>query len=241
MANARWKVGELSARTGVSVRALHYYEEIGLLAPSHRTASGHRRYAEADVARLQQIVSLRGLGLSLDEVAALLRRDDYSPLAVIEAHAAQARAQLERQRRLCHRLEAIAERLRSAGTPSAEDLLQTIEATTMIEKYFTPEQIDALKARRAAEGTTLAAEWSAVIDEARAAMDRGVDPASAEAQDLARRWGELFHRVTGGDPAIGDAMKAMWRGEASINGFDREAIRPVGQYIARAAAAAPKP
>jgi MerR family transcriptional regulator, thiopeptide resistance regulator len=56
-----WKVGELAKRTGVSVRALHHYDEIGLLSPSLRSASGYRLYTEADVIRLQQSASSRSL------------------------------------------------------------------------------------------------------------------------------------------------------------------------------------
>ena len=59
------KVGELARSSGVSVRTLHYYDEIGLLRPSQQTATGHRLYSRADVVRLQQIRSLRSLGLPL--------------------------------------------------------------------------------------------------------------------------------------------------------------------------------
>jgi DNA-binding transcriptional MerR regulator len=55
------KVGELAKQTGISVRTLHYYDEIGLLSPSGRTESDYRLYAEADIVRLQQIMSLRQL------------------------------------------------------------------------------------------------------------------------------------------------------------------------------------
>ena len=60
------KIGELASRTGLTVRTLHHYDEIGLLKPSHRTDSGHRLYTVRDLGRLQQIVSLRQLGFSLD-------------------------------------------------------------------------------------------------------------------------------------------------------------------------------
>ncbi len=60
------RIGELARRTGLSVRALHHYDAIGLLVPSARTDAGHRRYTAEDVARLQQIASLRALGLPLD-------------------------------------------------------------------------------------------------------------------------------------------------------------------------------
>ena len=63
-----WKVGALARQTGLTVRTLHHYDEIGLLAPSLRTGAGHRLYTADDLGRLLQILSLRQLGLSLDEV-----------------------------------------------------------------------------------------------------------------------------------------------------------------------------
>jgi DNA-binding transcriptional MerR regulator len=65
-------VGELSRASGVTVRTLHHYDEIGLCRPSQRTAAGYRLYDEADVLRLQQVLVLRELGLPLDEIAAVL-------------------------------------------------------------------------------------------------------------------------------------------------------------------------
>ena len=57
------KVGELARRTGLTVRTLHHYDEIGLLRPSLHTDSGHRLYTGRDVARLQQVLSLRAARL----------------------------------------------------------------------------------------------------------------------------------------------------------------------------------
>src|SRR5258707_13337974 len=86
-----WKVGELAKRTGVSVRALHHYDEIGLLSPSHRTSGGHRLYTEVDVARLQQIRSLRELGLGLDDIAKSLSDPALTLRRVVELHVARLR------------------------------------------------------------------------------------------------------------------------------------------------------
>ena len=74
---AGWKVGELARRTGLSVRTLHYYDEIGLLSPSQRTDGNHRLYDAVDVVRLQKIKSLRALGFSLREIRESLDRPDY--------------------------------------------------------------------------------------------------------------------------------------------------------------------
>ncbi|MFI8824566.1 MerR family transcriptional regulator [Streptomyces sp. NPDC053431] len=65
-------VGQVAGFAGVTVRTLHHYDAIGLLSPSARSAAGHRRYDDADLDRLQQILFYRELGFPLDEVAVLL-------------------------------------------------------------------------------------------------------------------------------------------------------------------------
>jgi MerR family transcriptional regulator, thiopeptide resistance regulator len=72
-------VGQVASFAGVTVRTLHHYDEIGLLSPSGRSHAGHRRYDDADLDRLQQILFYRELGFPLDEVAALLDDPDADP------------------------------------------------------------------------------------------------------------------------------------------------------------------
>ena len=146
------KVGELARRTGSTVRTLHHYDEIGLLKPSLLASSSHRPYATGDVARLQQILSLRQLGFSLEEISDCLDRPGFSPLEVVELHVAPLREQIRLQERLCDRLDAIAGRLRAAGEVSADDFLHTIEVMTMIEKVFPPRTDETVRGGRQAGG-----------------------------------------------------------------------------------------
>ncbi|MCW2904909.1 MAG: transcriptional regulator [Streptosporangiaceae bacterium] len=74
-----YSVGQVAGVAGITVRALHHYDEIGLLCPSGRSHAGHRRYDDADLDRLQQILFYRELGFPLDEVAALLDDPDADP------------------------------------------------------------------------------------------------------------------------------------------------------------------
>ena len=67
-----YTVGQLAERTGVTVRTLHHYDEIGLLAPASRGSSGRRLYDRDAVLRLQQILTYRTLGLALDEISRIL-------------------------------------------------------------------------------------------------------------------------------------------------------------------------
>src|SRR4051794_22866945 len=142
------KVGELARRTGLTVRTLHHYDEVGLLRPSLHTEAGHRLYTAGDVARLQQVLSLRQLGFSLEEVRDCLDREDFAPLEVVRLHVARLRGQIDLQRELCDRLEGLADFFRAAGEVSAFAFLRTIEVMTMIENYYTPEQLEALRKRR---------------------------------------------------------------------------------------------
>ncbi|GAA2794851.1 MerR family transcriptional regulator [Streptomyces showdoensis] len=67
-----YSVGQVAGFAGVTVRTLHHYDAIGLLSPGGRSPAGHRRYADADLDRLQQILFYRELGFPLEEVAVLL-------------------------------------------------------------------------------------------------------------------------------------------------------------------------
>lgn len=73
MADGHVQIGEVAARTGLSLRTIRYYEEVGLVAPSARSAGGFRLYSDDDVERLQIIKRMKPLDFSLDDMAALLR------------------------------------------------------------------------------------------------------------------------------------------------------------------------
>src|SRR5262249_46251520 len=104
--------------------------------------AGHRLYTADDVARLQQVVSLRQFGFSLEEIGDCLKQPDFAPLEVIRLHVARLREQIELQRGLCERLEALAASFDGAGEVSADAFLRAIEVMNMIENYYTPEQME---------------------------------------------------------------------------------------------------
>ncbi|HKB36497.1 MAG TPA: MerR family transcriptional regulator [Gemmataceae bacterium] len=241
------KVGELARRTGLTVRTLHHYDAIGLLRPSLHTEAGYRLYTAGDIARLQQVISLRQLGFGLDEIRDCLDRPGFSPLEIIDLHVARLREQIELQRKLCARLETLAVHVRAAGEVSADEFLRTIEEMTMLEamaeKYFTPEQLQVIKERREEVGQEhlerMQETWAELIALIRTEMEKGTDPADAKVQALARRWQDLLHESTGGDPEIQEAMKRLWeeQGDNLAAQFgSRYDSRPIWDYITRAIA-----
>lgn len=237
----RWKVGQLARRTGITVRTLHHYDEIGLLRPSERSRTGYRLYTESDVVRLQQILSLRQLGFSLEEIGACLREPGFTPLQVVELHRARVREQIERYQRLGARLQALAEHLRSAETVSAQEFIQTMEMITMFEKFYTPEQLKELEERRKTLGDErirqVEAEWPKLIAEVRSEMEKGTDPADPRVQQLAERWTSLLQEFTGGNAEIENSLRTLYEQEAMVAGMETGPMREMVAYISRAIAA----
>ncbi|HSK99547.1 MAG TPA: MerR family transcriptional regulator [Rubrobacteraceae bacterium] len=240
-----FKVGELAGRTGLSVRTLHHYDEIGLLSPSSRTGAGHRLYSADDVLRLQQIRSLRSLGFGLEEIRALLEGPALSPKKVIEMHVSGLEEQIRARQRFLRRLRAVAERLGSAEEVSAGELVGTamevIEMSEKIERYYTPEQLEYLAARRRALGEerirAVEEEWPQLMDAVRAEMEAGTDPRHERMQRLARRWMELVEEFTGGDAGITRSLGNMWQQEQEIQGIDTRETREMMEYVSKAMAA----
>ncbi len=248
MAFEALKVGELAKRTGLTIRTLHHYDEIGLLKPSLHTGSGHRLYAADDVARLQQIVSLRQLGFSLDEIRDCLTRPDFQPLEVVGMHLVKLREQIEFQRSLCERLEGLAAHFRSAREVSADEFLNTIEMMTMIENYYTPEQLEFLRQRREEAGPAGEEliqkgqqDWAELIEEYRVEMEAGTDPADPKLHALEQRRAALVSGFTGGNRGIEQSLKKMWTEQgdklAAQHGYDPRVM----EYLGKVAEAAKGP
>jgi DNA-binding transcriptional MerR regulator len=240
-----WKVGELAKQVGLSVRTLHYYDEIGLLPPSRRTDSGHRLYTAGDVVRLQRIKSLQQLGFTLREVRECLDRPGFPLQRVIQLHLSRLKERIELERRLCDLLERVAARLSSGEEISSGEFVDTvmevIEMSERLDKYYTPEQLEYLERRRREVGEErireAEAEWAELIAAVRAEMEAGTDPSTERVQVLARRWMGLVEEFTGGDPGIERSVGNMWRQEDDIHGIDTAEMRGMMAYVSEAMAA----
>ncbi|WP_225824895.1 MerR family transcriptional regulator [Streptomyces naphthomycinicus] len=100
-----YSVGQVAGFAGVTVRTLHHYDEIGLLAPGERTYAGHRRYGDADLDRLQQILFYRELGFPLDEIAVLLDDPDADPRSHLRRQHALLTGRIEKLQKMAAAVE----------------------------------------------------------------------------------------------------------------------------------------
>lgn len=239
--SSRLKVGELARRTGITVRTLHHYDELGLL-PARRSPSGHRLYGREELRRLQRILSLRRLGFSLEEIASCLDDPAFSLERTIGLHRARLDESIERMRRLRERLQRLESAVRTESD-SAEEILRTIEVTMSVEKYYTAEQLERLAARRAEVGEDriedIQNRWRELAAQVNRAMEEGVDASDRRVLALARRWRALTRETiagfTGGDPGVEASLRRVWREEPDL-GSDWGMGREVREYIGRALA-----
>jgi DNA-binding transcriptional MerR regulator len=104
-ADESYTVGQVAAFAHVTVRTLHHYDEIGLLVPGERSATGYRRYAGDDLARLQRILFYRELGFGLDEIATILDDPDTNPLDHLRSQHGLLTGRAERLRGLIGTVE----------------------------------------------------------------------------------------------------------------------------------------
>jgi DNA-binding transcriptional MerR regulator len=217
-----FRVGEVAALTGVSVRTLHHYDQIGLLRPSGYTEGGHRLYAEADLLTLQQVLTLRYLGFPLQQIGELLRRPDFDLLASMRVQRAAIQDRIAELERIDAVLAELIERRVAAGTWPWNLVVRTSAAVqqglsqggaTMdkMREYYTPGQLKQFEEVGRQVGQDEIDEiqrlWPPLLQEIRA--NQHLDPASAEARALADRWNELTRRTMAGYQSKPELLAAI--------------------------------
>ncbi len=222
------KVGELAKRSGLTVRALHHYDSIGLLSPSARTDAGYRLYHRDDVARLHQIQALRRFGVALADIGTFLANPGCRLPAIVDQQIEALTRQIEQAGALRDQLTRLKRQLAADEEPALADWLTTLELMTMYDKYFTKEQRERLPFFN---GTgQCIAEWDAIVARMHALRDAGTAPESPEVQQAARDWMIMLERDTGGDAQQLVRINAMQDQESAMRA--RNGITPeLGDYV----------
>jgi DNA-binding transcriptional MerR regulator len=229
-----YRIGQFAKKASVTVRALRFYDKVGLLSPLQQTGAGYRLYCEEDLLTLQQILALKFLGFSLEEIKHCLQRGPKSLPAIL----AQQRAMMQEKRaQLDVVIDALArtEALLGAGVCDWQSLVNVIQEIQMdqktewVRKYFTEEQLrtmyeltwasyseEALEKLKQPGAWTeedqkrATAQWQHVASEAKRLAASGADPGGEEAQAVARLKCELLAVVTQGDPEVAAGLAKWW-------------------------------
>ncbi|MDQ4215324.1 MerR family transcriptional regulator [Microbacterium capsulatum] len=222
MTGRDWSIQEIARLTGTTSRTLRHYDDIGLLPPSRIAANGYRHYDESALVRLQRILLLRELGLGLPQIAEVIGSGPAAgaptgsavvaaetEAAALDAHLAWLREEQTRLARQIASVEKTITALREGGTLMAENMFDGFDHTRYKEEVETRwgknayADSDRWWRELGAEGQ---AAWKARVAELNrdwiALAEADADPASAEAQDVARRHVEWLTGIPG-TPAYG--------------------------------------
>jgi DNA-binding transcriptional MerR regulator len=230
-----YRTGEFARKVAVSVRTLRYYDRVGLLSPSHHSQAGYRLYTDEDLVRLQQILALKFLGFSLEEIGACLRT---GPRRLPEVLAVQKAMLREKRAQIDTIIQAIEETEKVVQDDCAtwQAVVRVMEVMHMQgknewqNKYFTPEQRQKMAelsgmsySEEARHKLAERGEWTEEdqqrVDEQYAFLGAelkrlvaaGADPASAEAQAVAKLRRDLVAGFTQGDPGIEAGLRNWWQ------------------------------
>lgn len=201
-------VGEVAKKMGVTVRTLQYYDKEGLFSPSSESEGGRRLYTDKDVIKLYQILSLKHLGFSLDDIKNRLISLD-TPGDVASALTEQAVAIREK-------IETLSESLKEIETLQAEVLqmqsvdfkkyadiivnLQMKNEFYWVIKHLDDKTLDHFRSHFDKDSSLAMMEtFTRLIDEAIWLQKDGVPPESEKGQNLAKEFWKMLMEFTGGD------------------------------------------
>lgn len=213
------KISEFAEKAGVTVKTLLHYDKVGLLKPSDKTDSGYRVYRDDDFFRLQQILTLKFLGLSLKDIKVILNenKDNLSSLISIQKDALSTKKrQIET---VIDALEKAEEQIQNSGSVSVESLIDIIKVTKMekkvdwIQNYITKEEIVEIGTRLYGNLTKEELERrvnrnNEFMKEIKASAH--LSPDSPKAQELAKRWKNQIAEFANGDIKIEEKLNALY-------------------------------
>ncbi|HMA36605.1 MAG TPA: MerR family transcriptional regulator [Chloroflexia bacterium] len=241
-----YPIGRFARKAAVSIRTLRYYDQEGLFSPTQVTEAGYRLYTDEDLGTLQQILALKFLGFTLDEIRVLLRSGPRHLPAVLDQQKAMLQAKRAQLDGIIAAIEET-EKLLQAGPGDWESLVRVIQAMQQeqkpewVRKYLTPEQQQQMAALAAqsysaaaraqladrvwteADQQQASAQWAAIGAEIGRLTALGADPTGPEAQALAQQYRALIGAFTGGDPDIAAGLRHWWQNVAALP----ETARPV--------------
>jgi len=203
-----YTVKRLAAISGVSVRTLHWYDEVGLLKPACHSANGYRLYEEVQLLTLQQILFYRELGFELKQIKRILGQSAFDRVAALKSHRTVLREKLARTRQLIATIDRTIKHLKGTKKMKNQDLFagfdpkqQAMHEQYLIERYGADmkESIAQSKARvkdwTKSQWEKSGAAFGDICHDLVALIERRLSPESKEAQQVIRghyKWLQQF-------------------------------------------------
>ncbi|MBZ0275606.1 MAG: MerR family transcriptional regulator, partial [Anaerolineae bacterium] len=223
-----FSIGAFAKRADVTVRTLRYYDQIGLLSPSDHTESGRRLYTDMDYARLQQILTLKLIGLSLEEIRSLLTTDQVEIGDLLQRQKQVLGQQVRQLQQVIRAIEQAQRALDGTPTWDTDQFLHIIKAVMMnnqvnwFDQFFTDTQQNQLaeigQQRSWGDEKDMAEAWKKLFSDIREHLEQGGDDSTAPS--LVRRWDDLMAQFAGGNPGLAQQLNQAYIHLANLPGLD---------------------
>ena len=237
-----YTVNKLARLAGISVRTLHYYDEMGLLKPKSSSVSGYRQYAKDAVERLQQILFFRELDFYLDETRTILSSPDFNTLEALHSHRVLLKKRAERIYELISTIDKTISKMEGKRKMEIKEYYQGF-SDAQVEKYrrevrrrWGKDVLNTNEARVLAmvkeKFVALQAEGSAIFTAISDNIIRGFDSPAVQTQIAAwRQWLENFHHYSGqAVPGLGQAYSQ----HSEFTALFREIHPDLPEFLTRA-------
>lgn len=212
------KIGDLASMTGITVRTLHYYDEIGLLKPVQITEKGHRLYNVQSITELYRIMAMRDMGFNLDEIKDLIKAKDINILDLIEIQITSVQEEIAQKQLLFSKLLKLKQKLRENQNLSSEDFQTMVPyINSSADRYFTKEQFDKLKDRLEdfMPETDGAAEWLSFISKLNQCYKGKLPKTDLTAIECVEYWKDITSKLIGKDEQMKDSIYAFHASQKS--------------------------
>lgn len=214
MMNRTYLVGEFAALAGVTVRTLHHYDETGLLKPAHHTRAKHRLYREQDLLRLQQILTFKTLGFSLDEIRDMLHNQSVDLRETLRIQKQALDQRIQELQHVSRTLDVLmqSETMDAALIGEIIGYLQEGAKFEWVSRYYSDEQRKWLAERHKdyTPEQMLADQraWQQIYDDLRTNSDKLPD--HPDVQAIAARMQTMIDRFTQGNQGIIDSLRRAY-------------------------------
>jgi DNA-binding transcriptional MerR regulator len=236
-------VGAVAGLTGVSVRTLHHYDDIGLVVPSVRTAAGYRGYTDADIERLHLVLVYRSVGLRLEQIRTLLDDPDADVVAHLQHQLELLRSHADRLRHTIDAVEELMTAHRRGIQLTAEEQIEIFGTAAHSESYAAEAEqrwgdSDAWAQSQRRTATMTKQDWidakaegDALLADLAAAKRAGVAPGSSAADALAARHRASIGRFYDCDAAMQRCLVEMYLADERFTRYYDDAEPGLAQYL----------
>ncbi|MUK88246.1 MerR family transcriptional regulator [Ornithinibacillus sp. L9] len=211
-----YTIGKLSKNTGVTVRTLDYYDEIGLINPSSKTDGGHRLYNEDDVMRLERVLALKYMGFSLEQIKDIVNSSTSTWQQSIQQQLEMIRREQERLKMLEQALTGVSFSIEFEGEINWSIIFNIIQLYQQdvedifqqYKDYLNNDEMRKIIEMDAQMSKEDMKEWMEAISDIKNNLE--IDPGSEKAQHLVKRWLNQVEKMFGNDEELlGDMWNAL--------------------------------